>query len=102
MTLKYDINGIYSTKNNLEVKVNQTGSRAMIRSKDEDKATPRQGFRVVVSGETVSCGAWNQSEHDLLLEVIKTERYAHLAYKEAYYDLLQKLASIGLVQRRED
>lgn len=100
--MKYDINGIYSTKNDLEVKINQTGSRAMIREKGQEKATPRQGFRVICGGETVGYGDWNQTEHDLLCEVIKKERYAHLAYKEAYYDLLQKLASIGFVQREEE
>lgn len=100
--MKYDINNIYGTNNTLEVTVNQTGSKAMIREQGEEKATIRQGYRVMVSGETVGYGEWNKSERDLLLDVIKRERYAHLAYKELYYDLLRKLASIGLVQASED
>jgi hypothetical protein len=101
MTLKYNKDSIYSTANTLEVTVNQTGSKAMIREQGQDEATMRQGYRVVVSGETVGYGEWSQSERDLLLEVIKEERYAHLAYRELYYDMLNKLASIGLVQTSE-
>jgi hypothetical protein len=100
--MKYDINAIFSTKNNLEVVINQTGSFAMIRKKGEEKATRRQGFRVLVDGETVGYGGWEQSEHELMCDVIKRERYAHLAYKEAYYDLLNKLSSIGFVRREEE
>ena len=97
--MKYDINAIFSTKNNLEVKINQTGSFAMIKKKGEDKATKRQGFRVLAGGETVGYGGWDESEHELMCRVIKRERYAHLAYKEAYYDLLSKLESIGFTQK---
>lgn len=99
--MKYDINAIFSVKNDLEVKINQTGSFAMIRKKGEEKATRRQGYRVLVGGETVGYGGWDQSEHELMCQVIKRERYAHLAYKEAYYDLLKKLASIGFIQESE-
>lgn len=96
--MKYNINYIFSTNNKLVVSVNQTGSKAMIQEKGQDKATLRQGYRVVVSGETVAMGDWNESEQDVLFSAIKRERYAHLAYREAYYDLLQKLASIGFSQ----
>lgn len=105
--MKYDIKDIFSTKNNLKVKINQTGSIAMIREKGQDKFTKRQGYRILIGSdeekyETVGYGAWNESEHDLMCEVIKRERYAHLAYKEAYYDLLQKLASIGFIQKQDE
>lgn len=100
--LKYNKDHIYSTSNTLEVTVSQTGSKAMIRESGEDKATMRQGYRVMVDGETIGMGDWRKSERDLLLDVIKRERYAHLAYKELYYDLLSKLASIGLVLRSEE
>lgn len=96
--MKYNINNTYTTKNDLVVSVSQTGSKSMIRMKGEDKATLRQGYRVIVSGETISMGDWNESEQDVLFRAIKRERYAHLAYKEAYYDLLEKLASIGFSQ----
>lgn len=99
--MKYNKNDIYTTNNKLEVTVSQTGNVAMIREHGEDKATKRQGYRVVVDGETVGFGSWDKSERDLLLDVIKRERYAHLAYKELYYDLLRKLGSIGLVYRSE-
>ena len=95
--MKYNINSIHSTSNDLKVTVNKTGSKAMIRERGEEKATLRQGYRVIVGGETVGYGSWDKSERDLLLDVIKTERYAHLAYRERYYDLIQKLASIGFV-----
>lgn len=100
--MKYNKDNIYSTGNTLEVTVNQTGSKAMIREAGQEKATMRQGFRVIVSGETVGMGAWDKSERDLLLDVIKRERYAHLAYKELYYTLIGKLASIGFVMRSEE
>jgi hypothetical protein len=100
--VKYDINAIYSTKNDLEIKINQTGKKATIRDKGQENATSRQGFRVICGDETIGYGDWNQTEHDLLCETIKTERYAHLAYKEAYYDLLQKLSSIGFIQKNDD
>jgi hypothetical protein len=74
----------------------------MIQSAGEDKGTMRQGYRVVVSGETVGYGECNTSKEELLLTTIKRERYAHLAYRELYYDLLHKLASIGLVMKEED
>ncbi len=100
--MKYKIDNIYSTANTLKVTVNQTGNKAMIREKGEDKASMRQGYRVVVEGETVGFGNWDVSERDLLLDVIKRERYAHLAYKELYYDLIAKLASIGFIKPEDD
>lgn len=99
--LKYNKDHIYSTSNTLEVKVSQTGSKASVKYKGETEYTIRQGYRVMVDGETVGMGDYSKSEHDLLLDVIKRERYAHLAYRELYYDLLKKLASIGLVQVSE-
>jgi len=100
--MNYNIDDIYSTSNTLKVTISQTGSRAMVREQGQTKATPKQGYRVIVNGDTVGYGDYNQSERDLLLEVIKKERYAHLAYKQAYNDLLGKLASIGLVVANGD
>ena len=79
--MKYNLDSVYSTNNKLEVVVSQTGSKSMIREKHQDEFTMRQGYRVVVSGETVGFGDWNTSETDLLKDVIKRQRYAHLAYK---------------------
>lgn len=100
--LKYNKDHTYSTSNTLEVIVSQTGSKAMIREQGQDKATMRQGYRVVVDGDTRAMGNWNESKEEILLNAIKYERYAHLAYKELYYDLLNRLASIGLVQASEE
>lgn len=102
-SMKYDINKMYTIDgySKLKVSISQTGSKAMIREKGEDEATLRQGYRIVIEGETIGYGNHNQSEHDLLVETLKQERYSHLAYKEAYNDLLRKLASIGLVQVSE-
>lgn len=100
--LKYNIDHIYSTSNKLEVTVSQTGVKLRIREQGQDNAAIRRGYRVVVSGETISYGDWNKSERDLLLETIKREKYAHEAYKELYYDLLKRLASIGLIQARDE
>jgi hypothetical protein len=99
--MKYDIDKIYSTGNKLEVIVNQTGSTAMIREKGQDEVTRRQGYRVVVNGDTRAIGRWNESREEVLLKAIKYESYAHLAYKELYYDLIQKLASIGFTTKED-
>lgn len=99
---KYDINSIYTTNNNIKITVTQSGSKAMIREKNQDKATLRQGFRVMADNDTLICGDWNMSERDLLLDALRYERYSNLAYKELYFDLIEKLASIGLVQNLEE
>lgn len=100
--MKYNVNSIYSTSNMIKITVNQTGSKAMIRAKDQDKATMHQGFRVMADADTIGYGEWNTSERDLLLEVIKRERYARLAYTELYNDLIRRLNSIGLIQVPEE
>lgn len=100
--MKYNKDHIYSTSNTLKVTVSQTGPKTMIREKGEDKATMRQGYRVMVDGDCRAMGDWNESKEEVMMKAIKYERYAHLAYRELYYDLLSKLASIGLVQVSED
>jgi hypothetical protein len=100
--LKYNVDHTYSTSNTLEVTVSQTGSTAMVRERGQDVATKRTGYRVVANGETIGYGSWNQTERELLIETIKTERYARLAYEELYRDLLSRLASIGLVERSNE
>jgi hypothetical protein len=70
----------------------------MILEKGKNRAQAMQGFRVSVSGETIVCGEYNSSEVDVLLKAVKYERYAHLTYKEAYFDIIKKLASIGFSQ----
>lgn len=101
-TKKYDIDAIYSTRNQIKITTEQSGSKAMIREKGQDKATIRQGFRVFADDECIKMGQWDKSERDLLLDTIKTEYYAKQAYKEAYYDLLQKIRSIGFVPEEEN
>lgn len=100
--MKYNKDHIYSTGNTLKVTVSQTGSKAMIREQGQDKATLRQGYRVQVDGETIAIGDWHESEQDVMLKAIRYESYAHLAYRELYNDLLNRLASIGLIQTSED
>lgn len=97
MSKKYNIDDIYSTKNQIKITIDQTGTKAMIRFKDEEKATLRQGFRVRADGETLKMGDYNESEKDCLMDALKRERYAHLAYRQMYFDLIDKLNSIGLV-----
>lgn len=104
--MKYNKDSIYSTAystaNNLEITVSQTGSKAMIREQGQDKAIMRQGYRVLASGECICMGEWHEKEKDVLLKAIKYERYAHLAYRELYHDLINKLASIGLVIKENE
>lgn len=100
--MKYNKDHIYTTANTLEVTVSQTGSKAMIKLKGETEYTMRQGYRVTVDGDTRAMGDWNETKEEVMMKAIKYERYAHLAYKELYYDLLRKLASIGLVKASED
>lgn len=100
--LKYNKDHIFSTANKLVVTIDQTGTKAWIREQGQSEATLRQGYRVRVDGETIATGDWHQSEYEVLLETIKRERYAHLAYKELYYDLVNKLASIGFYEADED
>lgn len=99
--MKYDIDYVYSTKNTVNVTTSQTGSKAMILEKGKDIATLKQGFRVSIEFEgkhdTICCGKWNESEKDVLLKAVKYEYYKAKAYQELYYNLVQKLNSIGLV-----
>ena len=99
--MKYKISSIYSTENKIKITTAQTGSKAMIREAGQDKATLRLGFRVMADNKTLMCGEWNKSERELLLDVIKYERYARLTYEELYYDLLGKLESIGFSQKSD-
>jgi hypothetical protein len=99
---KYNKDYIYTTKNTIKITVNQTGTKSMIREQGQDKATMRQGFIVIADNECINMGDWNETENQLLLDTIKQERYAHLAYKEAYYDLLQQLESIGFFTKEEE
>jgi hypothetical protein len=100
--MKYNKDDIYSTANTIKISVTQTGSTAIIKEKHETEFTKRQGYRVMADNETIGFGPWDMSRDDLLLETLKKERYAHLAYKELYYDLLKKLGSIGLVLASEE
>ena len=103
--MKYDINHVYDSKNTVKVTTSQTGSKAMIREKGEENATLRQGFRVSVEFEgekdTVWCGDWQENEIDSLKNAVKYEYYKAKAYRELYFDLVQKLNSIGLVFKSE-
>jgi len=99
---KYNIDKIYTNDNKIKITIDQTGSKAMIRLKDENKATLRQGFRVRADDNTIIMGDWRESREDLLIRALKREVYAKLAYKEAYYDLLQKLSSIGFILKSDD
>lgn len=99
--MKYDKDSIYSTNNKLKITINQSGSKVMVREKGEIEFKERRGFRVFADNECISCTSWDVNEKDTLLDTIKRERYAHLAYKELYYDLLQKLRSIGFIQESE-
>ena len=69
----------------------------MVRFKDEEKATMRQGFRIRADGETIKYGDYIETKEDCFVDALKRERYAHLAYKEMYFELIGKLNSIGLV-----
>jgi len=103
--MKYNKDYIYSTKNTVKITTNQTGSKAMIREEGQNKSTLRQGYRVVAEfegeKETLVMGEWNMDERACLLHAVKREYYAKQAYKEAYYDLLTKLRSIGLIHESE-
>lgn len=96
--MKYNIKDTFTTRNTLVVKVDQKGSKAMIRERGQDCAKLKQGYRVMVSDECIVLGSYDSTETSVLLEAVKRERYAHIAYKEAYYDLIQKFASIGFSQ----
>lgn len=103
--MKYDKDAIYSTRNTVKITTAQTGSKARIREKGQDEATIRQGYRVIAEyegeKEILVMGEWNMDERACLLEAVKREYYAKQAYKELYYDLLQKLNSIGLIHKSE-
>lgn len=99
--MKYNIDHIYSTNNTFKVTIDDKGDKAMIREKGQNEATLRQGYRVLIDGKVASLGHWNKSKDETLCEVIKREHYAHLAYRELYYDLLTKLDSIGLVLKSD-
>lgn len=103
--MKYNKDHIWTTKNTVKITTSQNGSKAMIREAGEEKATLRQGFRVIAEYEgkqdSIIVGEWNMDERACLLEAVKREYYAKQAYKELYYDLLQKLNSIGFVHKSE-
>lgn len=61
------------------------------------KATLRQGYRVCADNETLVYGNFDETENEVLVKAIKYERYAHLAYKAMYYELVSKLNSVGLI-----